>query len=81
MAKKVIVYTTTTCPWCQTVKDFLKGKKVVFKEINVQKNPDKAQEMISKSKQMGVPVTDIDGTIIVGFDKVSMKKALAYPND
>ena len=73
---KVIVYSTNWCPWCTRVKDFLKEKKIPFKDINVENNPEAAQEMANKSGQMGVPVVDIDGTIIVGFNEPEIRKAL-----
>lgn len=73
---KVLIYSTPTCHFCKMAKDFFKEKNVSFEEINVAGNPVKAQEMIEKSGQMGVPVIDIDGKIIVGFDKEALKKAL-----
>jgi len=73
---KVIVYSTPTCPYCHAAKDFLKENKIAFEDVDVSKNQDRAQEMIEKSGQMGVPVIDINGTIIVGYDKEAMKKAL-----
>ena len=82
MAKKAIVkktvkiYTTTTCPWCLKTKEFLKENKVKYQEINVGEDQKAAQEMIQKSGQAGVPVLDINGEIIVGFDKAKLKKAL-----
>lgn len=73
---KVTVYSTQTCPWCHKAKDFLKENNVPFQDINVAANQKAAEEMIEKSGQMGVPVIDIDGQVIVGFDKNAMKKAL-----
>jgi|TARA_B100002003_G_C14046027_1_gene503846 glutaredoxin-like YruB-family protein len=73
----VKVYSTKVCPWCHKVKDFLKEKKVEFKDIDVGADKKAAEEMVEKSGQMGVPVTDINGTIIVGFDKEAIEKALA----
>ena len=73
---KVTVYSTTTCPYCVMAKDFLKQNNIKYEEINVAQNHEKAIEMIEKSGQQGVPVIDIDGKIIVGFDKSAMKKAL-----
>ncbi len=73
---KVIVYSTPTCPYCHLAKDFLKENKIAFEDVDVSKNQDRAQEMIEKSGQMGVPVLDVNGTIIVGFDKDAIKKAL-----
>ncbi len=73
---KVIVYSTASCPYCKQAKDFLKAHDVKFSEIDVGTDEKKAQEMIEKSGQMGVPVIDIDGKIIVGFDKKEMMVAL-----
>ena len=73
---KVTVYSTPTCPWCHKAKDFLKENNVPFQDVNVAANQKAAEEMIEKSGQMGVPVIDIDGTVIVGFDKNAIKKAL-----
>lgn len=73
---KVTVYSTSWCPWCDRVKDFLREKKVPFTDVNVENNPVAAQEMVQKSGQMGVPVVDIDGTIIVGFNEPEIRKAL-----
>jgi len=76
MAKMVKVYSTSTCPYCTMVKDFLKKSNIEFQNIDVGVNQDQAQEMMNKSGQMGVPVLDIDGEIIVGFDKEKITKAL-----
>ena len=73
---KVTVYSTPTCPWCQKTKEFLKDNNVAYQEVNVAADHKAAQDMIEKSGQMGVPVTDVDGTVIVGFDKNALKKAL-----
>ncbi|MBI2134703.1 glutathione S-transferase N-terminal domain-containing protein [Candidatus Woesearchaeota archaeon] len=77
MAKKVKVYSTKTCPWCHKVKELLKEKGVKFENIDVGVDQKAANEMVEKSGQMGVPVTEIDGKIIVGFDKEAIEKALA----
>ncbi len=73
---KVKVYSTPTCPYCDMAKKFLKENKVDFENIDVSRDEKAAEEMVDKSGQMGVPVIDIDGQIIVGFDKEAMKKAL-----
>ena len=73
---KVIIYGTLTCPWCYKVKDFLKQNKIKFEDKNVAEDDSAREEMIEKSGQMGVPVLDIDGKIIVGFDQEAIKKAL-----
>lgn len=72
----VKLYTTDACPWCVKVKNYLKGKEIAFEELNVQDNMEARQEMVSKSKQMGVPVLDINGDIIIGFDKKAIEAAL-----
>lgn len=72
----VIVYSTSTCPYCIMVKDFLKEHNIKFEDINVAEDKKAAQEMVKKSGQSGVPVIDINGEIITGFDKDKIKKAL-----
>ena len=72
----VKVYTTNTCPWCDKAKSYLKSKGVEFEELNVQDDMVAREEMIKKSKQMGVPVLDVNGTIIIGFDKLAIDTAL-----
>lgn len=72
----VTVYSTTTCPWCVKAKDYLKSKGVEYNDVNVSLDPAKAKEMIEKSGQRGVPVLDINGNIIVGFDKPQIDKLL-----
>jgi len=72
----VKIYSTSTCPWCKKAKEFFKANKVSFTNVDVGKNKVAAQEMVKKSGQMGVPVIDIDGKIIVGFDEGKLKSAL-----
>lgn len=67
--KKVTVYTTPTCGWCHRVKAYLTEKGVPFEEKDVSRDREAAMEMIQKTNQMGVPVLDIGGAMIVGFDK------------
>ncbi|MBI2326726.1 glutathione S-transferase N-terminal domain-containing protein [Candidatus Curtissbacteria bacterium] len=74
--KNVKIYTTSTCYWCQAVKEFFKGKGIKFKEVNVSASPIAQFEMIKKSKQTGVPVIDINGQIIVGFNRSAIEAAL-----
>lgn len=76
MSKKVTVYSTATCPYCIRLKDYLKKNNVEFTAIDVSSDPKKADEMVKKSGQMGVPVVDIGGKIIVGFDKDAIDKEL-----
>jgi len=76
MAEKITVYSTPTCPYCLKTKQFLKDNNINFEDIDVSSDQEKAQEMINKSGQMGVPVLEIDGNIIVGFDTDAIKKSL-----
>lgn len=72
----VKVYTTPTCPYCTMAKNFLRENGVEFIEKNVANDRAAAVEMVEKSGQMGVPVLDINGEIIVGFNRDAIKKAL-----
>ena len=76
-AAKVKIYTTSTCPWCMKTKEFLKANNVKYDEVNVGENEKARNEMFEKSGQFGVPVTDVNGTIIVGYDKEALKKTLS----
>lgn len=76
MAKNVKVYSTPTCPWCIRTKQFLKDNNIAFEDYDVGSDKVKADEMVAKSGQMGVPVLDIEGEIIVGFDKERIKATL-----
>jgi glutaredoxin-like YruB-family protein len=71
-----IVYSTDACPWCTVAKDFLKENNIEFEVKNVAEDDQARAELLQKSGQMGVPVLDIDGTIIVGFEKEAIKQAL-----
>ena len=72
----VTIYSTNTCPYCDLAKKWLKENNIKFKEKNVQEDDAAAEEMIEKSGQTGVPVLDIDGQIIIGYDPNKMKKLL-----
>lgn len=76
MAAHVVVYSTPTCPYCIRLKQFLTDHRIVFENVDVSVDRARAEEMIAKSGQMGVPVVDIDGRIIVGFDKAQISAAL-----
>ena len=76
MVEKVLVYSTPTCPFCIRAKEFLKDNNIIFSNFDVSSDQAKADEMIQKSGQMGVPVIDIEGEIIVGFDKEKIKQVL-----
>ncbi len=76
MANSVKVYSTPSCPWCIRAKQFLRENNIDFQDMDVSGDKQAADEMVQKSGQMGVPVLDIDGEIIVGFDKDRIKSAL-----
>ena len=73
---KVKVYSTPTCPWCKKVKAFLTENKVEFEDIDVSADQAKANEMVEKSGQMGVPVTIVGEEVVVGFDQAKLKELL-----
>ncbi|PLX28488.1 NrdH-redoxin [Candidatus Parcubacteria bacterium] len=73
---KAVVYSTPSCPYCNQAKDYFKENNVEFEDFNVAEDQAKAQEMVKKSGQMGVPVIDLEGTIIVGFDKAKINEVL-----
>ena len=74
--KRVIVYTTPTCSWCTKIKEHLKAHQIPYREVDVASHPDMAEEMRRKSGQMGVPQTEIDGQMIVGFDRPKIDRLL-----
>jgi glutaredoxin-like YruB-family protein len=73
---KIKVYSTPTCPYCKLVKEFLEEKKVEFQDVDVASDPAAANEMVKLSGQMGVPVVDVDGQVIVGWNKDALEEAL-----
>ncbi len=74
--KRVTVYTTPTCPWCTTVKNFLKKNGVRYSEVNIASDQNAAKAMVSKSGQQGVPQTEINGEMVIGFDQTKLNKLL-----
>ena len=73
---KVRIYTTSTCTWCIKTKEFLNAHNINYIELNVGIDNNARNEMFEKSGQFGVPVVDINGIIIIGFDAAAMKRAL-----
>ena len=73
---KVVVYSTSWCPWCHKLVDWLKQNNVGFEERNIERSEAFAEEMLAKSGQESVPVADVGGEIIIGFDVPALKKAL-----
>lgn len=70
MAENVInIYTTETCIWCKRAKEYFKEKGIKYNEFKVDSDQEKLKEMVEKSGQMGVPVIEVNGKIIVGFNQ------------
>ncbi len=74
--KNAIVYSTPSCVYCGLAKDFLTKNKINVTEYNVATDLTKRKEMIDKTGQMGVPVIEIDGQVVVGFDETKLKSLL-----
>jgi glutaredoxin 3 len=70
----VTVYSTPTCPFCNQLKEHLSKNNIEFENIDVSADQEKAQEMIKKSGQMGVPVLEVGDEVIVGFDREKVNK-------
>jgi len=75
--KKVVVYSTPTCPYCKRAKDYLSRKGVPFVDYNVAQDRERVKELIQKSGQMGVPVITIDNEVVVGFNQTLLDKLLS----
>lgn len=73
---KVAIYTTPKCVYCKMAKQFFKENGVEYEEYDLAADEQKVEEMIERSGQMGVPVIDVDGKLIIGFDKQALKQAL-----
>lgn len=73
----VKIYTTPTCVYCKMAKEFFRQNSVEYEEKNVATDAVARDEMIQKSGQLGVPVIDVDGKIVIGFDQPRLKEALA----
>ena len=76
MAQNVTIYSTDTCTYCTMAKQFLKEHNIAYEDVDLGQNPDRIQEVVDKSGQRGVPVIEVDGEIIVGFDKHKLEKVL-----
>lgn len=74
--KRVTVYSTPTCSWCNTLKTYLRDNHINFRDIDVSTDQKAAAEMVRRSGQQGVPQTDINGTMIVGFDRAKIDSLL-----
>ena len=74
--KRVTVYSTPSCSWCTTIKNYFKENNIAFRDVDVSRDQKAAEEMVQKSGQQGVPQTDINGEIVVGFDKARIDRLL-----
>ena len=72
----ISLYSTPSCVYCRRAKEYFKGKNIPFTEYDVSKDMRKAEEMVRKSGQMGVPVIDINGKVIVGFNQPEIESVL-----
>ena len=73
---KVAIYTTPYCAYCKMAKEYFKLKGIQYEEFDVMSDIPKREEMIKKSGQLGVPVIDIDGKMVMGFDKTKINEYL-----
>ena len=76
MNSKVIIYSTPTCPYCKQAKEYLLQKGIEYTDIDISADEASQKEMMEKSGVMSVPVIDIEGTIVIGFDKEKINRAL-----
>ncbi len=72
----VIIYSTPTCVYCKTLKEYLGHKNIPFEEIDVSVNEKELEKMVAISGQMGVPVVDIEGNVVIGFDRQKIDELL-----
>ncbi|MBI4133717.1 glutathione S-transferase N-terminal domain-containing protein [Candidatus Uhrbacteria bacterium] len=76
MAHTVLIYSTPTCPYCKMAKEYFKEHNVAYTDYDVAADARRAEEMIKKSGQRGVPVSDIEGELTIGFDRKRLAKLL-----
>lgn len=74
--KKVIIYSTPVCPYCQAIKDYFNENDIEYEEKDISSDKEARDEMIEISGSRGVPVVDIEGEIITGFDKQKIASIL-----
>ncbi|HEX9721844.1 MAG TPA: Uxx-star family glutaredoxin-like (seleno)protein [Candidatus Paceibacterota bacterium] len=72
----VTIYTTPTCVYCKAAKEFFQENNVQYQERDVSRDEEAREDMMQKSSQMGVPVIDVDGSIVIGFDKKRLSELL-----
>lgn len=74
--KKVVIYSTPTCHYCNLAKDFFHDYNISYEGFNVQSDLEKRKEMVERSGQMGVPVIFVDDTMVMGFDEEKLRELL-----
>ena len=73
---RVLVFTTPTCPWCQRAKGYLRSQGVPFKEVDISRDQRAAKDLVRRTGRIGVPVIEIDGRPVVGFDQPRIDRML-----
>ncbi|GIV17933.1 MAG: NrdH-redoxin [Armatimonadota bacterium] len=73
---RVIVFSTPNCPYCNMAKRYLRERGIRFRDVDVSRDPAAARDMVRRSGQQGVPVIDINGKIVVGFDRAKINQLL-----
>jgi len=76
MSQQVTVYSTPTCSWCVAVKEYLLSRNVAFDEVDVASDMQRARELVERTGQYGVPVIEIDGEFVIGFDRPRLEQLL-----
>ncbi len=73
---KIKIYTATWCAYCHAAKEYFDKLNIAYEDLDVETNPDNGRDAVEKSGQRGIPVIDIDGDIIVGFDRPKIDSSL-----
>lgn len=73
---RVVVFSTPTCPWCTRAKSYLRERRIAFRDVDVSRDAAAARDLVRRTGQTGVPVIDIDGTLVLGFDKPKVDRLL-----
>jgi glutaredoxin 3 len=76
---RVLVFTTPTCSWCVRVKSYLAQQRIPFREVDISRDASAARDLVRRTGQMGVPVVEIDGRPVIGFDKQQIDRLLGLP--
>jgi len=79
-AKRIVVYSTPTCSWCNTLKSYLRKNNIAFRDVDVSRDQRVAEELVRKTGQQGVPQTEINGQWVVGFDQKKIDRLLEIEN-